>query len=72
MKRHVLHPLWVALGVVGLILFARLLMVPDDFGVHGDSFTYNFYRLGSVEEESTTEDGTLREGVLLCGREQLP
>ncbi len=50
MKRHVLHPLWVAIGVVGLILFARLLLVPDDFGVHGDSFTYNFYRLGSVED----------------------
>ena len=41
MKRHVLHPLWVAIGVVGLILLARLFMVPDDFGIHGDSFTYN-------------------------------
>ncbi|MDH3620435.1 MAG: nitrate reductase cytochrome c-type subunit [Gammaproteobacteria bacterium] len=50
MKRHVLHPLWVAIGVVGLILFARLLLVPDDFGVHGDSFTYNYHRLGNIEE----------------------
>lgn len=50
MKRHVLHPLWVAVGVVGLILFAKQLMVPDDFGVHGDSFTYNYYRLSNVEE----------------------
>ena len=50
MKRHVLHPLWVAIGVVGLILFARLFMVPDDFGVHGDSFTYNYHRLGNIDE----------------------
>jgi len=50
MKRHVLHPLWVAIGVVGLILLARLFMVPDDFGVHGDSFTYNYHRLGNIDE----------------------
>ncbi len=50
MKRHVLHPLWVAVGVVGLIFLARLVLVPDDFGVHGDSFTYNYYRLGNIDE----------------------
>jgi len=50
MKRHVLHPLWVALGLVGLILVARQFLVPDDFGVHGDSFTYNFHRQSNVEE----------------------
>lgn len=50
MKRHVLHPLWVALGLVGLILVARLFLVPDDFGVHGESFTYNFHRLSNVQE----------------------
>lgn len=50
MKRHVLHPLWVAIGLVGLILVARQFLVPDDFGVHGDSFTYNYYRLGNVQE----------------------
>jgi hypothetical protein len=50
MKRHVLHPLWVAIGLVGVIFIAREFMVPDDFGVHGDSFTYNYYRLGNVQE----------------------
>lgn len=50
MKRHVLHPLWVAIGLVGLILFARQFVVPDDFGVHGESFTYHYHRLGNVEE----------------------
>ena len=50
MKRHVLHPLWVAIGLIGLILLARVFLVPDDFGVHGESFTYSYYRLGNVEE----------------------
>ncbi|HEY5644241.1 MAG TPA: cytochrome c3 family protein [Woeseiaceae bacterium] len=50
MKRHVLHPLWVAIGLVVLILVARQFLVPDDFGVHGDSFTYNFHRLGNEQE----------------------
>jgi len=50
MKRHVLHPLWVALGLLGLILLARQFLVPDDFGVHGESFTYNYHRLGNVQE----------------------
>jgi len=50
MKRHVLHPLWVAIGLVGLILLARVFMVPDDFGVHGPSFTYNYYRLSNIQE----------------------
>lgn len=50
MKRHVLHPLWLAIALLLAIFAARELFVPDDFGVHGDSFTYNFYRLGNVEE----------------------
>jgi len=50
MKSHVLRPLWLAIAVVGSVLVARIFMVPDDFGVHGDSFTYNFYRLGNVQE----------------------
>jgi predicted CXXCH cytochrome family protein len=50
MKRHVLHPLWVAIGLLGLILLARQFLVPEDFGVHGDSFTYNYYRLSNVQE----------------------
>ena len=50
MKRHVLHPLWVAIGLVALIFVARAFLVPDDFGVHGASFTYNYHRLSNVEE----------------------
>ncbi len=50
MKSHVLRPLWMAIGLVCLILVVRHIMVPSDFGVHGDSFTYNYYRAGNVDE----------------------
>ncbi len=50
MKNHVLRPLWLAIAVVAAVLIAREFLVPEDFGVHGDSFTYNFYRLGNVQE----------------------
>lgn len=50
MKRHVLHPLWVAVALIGGIFVAREFFVPDDFGVHGESFTYNFHRLSNVQE----------------------
>jgi predicted CXXCH cytochrome family protein len=38
------------MALIALILTARHLMVPSDFGVHGDSFTYNFYRAGSTKD----------------------
>ena len=50
MKNHVLRPLWVALAFVALILLARYIIVPDDFGKHGESFTYNFHRASNVDE----------------------
>ncbi|MBU0731180.1 MAG: cytochrome c3 family protein [Proteobacteria bacterium] len=50
MRNHVLRPLWVALGVIALVLIARHLMVPEDFGVNGKNFTYGFYRASNVDE----------------------
>lgn len=50
MKWHVLRPLWVAIALVGSILIARQFVVPDDFGVHGENFTYGYYRLSNVQE----------------------
>jgi hypothetical protein len=50
MKNHVLRPLWVALAFVALILLARYILVPKDFGVHGESFTYNYYRESNVDD----------------------
>lgn len=50
MKWHVLHPLWVAIGVGGLIIGGGRFLVPDDFGVHGRSFTYGYHRLSSLQD----------------------
>jgi len=50
MKWHVLRPLWLTIGVIGIILVAREILVPDDFGVHGRNFTYGYYRLSNVQE----------------------
>jgi predicted CXXCH cytochrome family protein len=50
MGNHVLRPLWLVLAAIALLLVIRHFMVPDDFGVHGKSFTYNFHRLGNVDD----------------------
>lgn len=50
MKNHVYRPLFAAMALIALILTVRHLMVPSDFGVHGDSFTYNFYRAGATQD----------------------
>ena len=50
MGNHVLRPLWLVLAAIALVLIIRHFLVPDDFGVHGKSFTYNYHRLGNVDE----------------------
>ena len=50
MKSHVLRPVLVAIGAIVLIQAGRFIMVPSDFGTHGKSFTYNYYRLGNIDE----------------------
>ncbi len=50
MKNHVLRPLWVAIAFVALILLVRYVIVPKDFGVQGESFTFNYYRASNVQE----------------------
>lgn len=50
MKNHVLRPLWVALGLVALVLVGRHFMMPSDFGVHGRNFTYGYHRLSNIDE----------------------
>jgi len=44
MKNHVFRPLIVFLGIVGLILLARVFLVPKDFGVHERGYMYGWYR----------------------------
>ena len=50
MKWHVFRPVGLVIAVVATILVSRIFLVPEDFGVHGDSFTYNFHRLSNVQE----------------------
>ena len=72
MKWHVLRPLWVAIGLVGAILIARVFLVPDDFGVHGRNFTYGYYRLSNVQEwQDFPVKYQGREGCLECHEEKV-
>ncbi len=47
MKNHVLRPLIVVLGIVALILVARILYVPDDFGIGKRGYMYGWHRRGN-------------------------
>jgi hypothetical protein len=50
MKNHVLRPLLVVIGIVILILLARTLFVPKDFGVHERGYMYGWYRKSNEED----------------------
>jgi predicted CXXCH cytochrome family protein len=47
---HVLRPLYVVLAVAAVILMARTLFVPPDFGVHERGYMYGWFRKGSTED----------------------
>jgi len=47
---HVLRPLYVVLTMVAIVLIARTLFVPDDFGIHERGYMYGWYRQANVEE----------------------
>jgi len=71
MKNHVLRPLWVAIAFVALILLARYILVPKDFGVQGDSFTFNFHRASNVQEWENFPVGYLGKEVCVeCHEEK--
>lgn len=50
MKSHVWRPLYVIIGIVGIILIIRVFYVPADFGVHERGYMYGWYRRGNIEE----------------------
>jgi hypothetical protein len=49
-KNHLWRPLLVALGLVAFILLLRVILVPDDFGIHERGYMYGWYRGSNVEE----------------------
>jgi predicted CXXCH cytochrome family protein len=49
-KKHVWRPLWVVIGLVAVILLARALYVPTDFGAQERGYTFGFHRLGNEQE----------------------
>ncbi|UCG78748.1 MAG: cytochrome c3 family protein [Nitrospirota bacterium] len=50
MKNHVWRPLYVVLAVVALILVARYLYVPKDFGIGERGFMYGYHRMSNETE----------------------
>jgi len=40
----------VFLGIIGLILLARIFLVPKDFGVYERGYMYSWHRLGNEED----------------------
>ncbi|MEI6212804.1 MAG: cytochrome C [Desulfuromonadales bacterium] len=47
MKSHVWRPLYVALGIVAMILVLRMFIVPDDFGAHERGYMYGWHSKGN-------------------------
>jgi predicted CXXCH cytochrome family protein len=50
MKNHVFRPLFVVIGLVILILLARMVIVPKDFGIHERGFMYGWHRKGNEQD----------------------
>jgi len=49
-KSHVWRPLFVALGIVALILMVRTVLVPSDFGIHEQGYMYGMHRKSNEAE----------------------
>ena len=65
MRSHVWRPLWAFLALVGVLLFARSFLVPDDFGSHERGYMYGFHRLGN--EQEWREQSPRYRSVTDCG-----
>ncbi len=50
MKSHVYRPLFVVIALVVVILVARALVVPDDFGTHEAGYMYGWHRKSNEDE----------------------
>lgn len=47
MKSHVWRPLYIVIGVVVLVLAARTVLVPKDFGIWERGYMYGWHRKGN-------------------------
>jgi len=50
MKNHVFRPLFAVIGIIVLVLVARMLYVPKDFGIHERGYMYGWYRQSNIED----------------------
>ncbi len=50
MSNHVYRPLYLIIAVIGLILLARFVIVPPDFGIYERGFMYGFHRRSNEKE----------------------
>lgn len=50
MKNHVFRPLLVVIGLVAIVLIARLFIVPKDFGVWERGYMYGWHRKSNEED----------------------
>ncbi|NOZ24982.1 MAG: cytochrome C [Nitrospirae bacterium] len=50
MSSHVLRPLWVVIIIVILILVARFVIVPPDFGIQERGFMYGYHRKSNEDD----------------------
>jgi len=49
-KSHVWRPLFIVLGVVVLMMLARVVLVPKDFGIGERGYMYGWHRKGNEAE----------------------
>ena len=68
---HVLRPLYVVLALAAIILIARSIWIPSDFGIHERGYTYGWYRQSNIEEwKNFTVKYRGREFCVACHAEQ--
>ncbi|MCK9419173.1 MAG: cytochrome c3 family protein [Nitrospirae bacterium] len=66
MKNHIFRPLFVFIGIVLLVLLARIVLVPKDFGVGERGYMYGWHRLGNEEEWKNTITKVKYQGSEYC------
>ncbi len=50
MKNHIYRPLYVVVALIAVILIARAIYVPKDFGIQARGYRFGWHRLGNEQE----------------------